>query len=71
MISWLRHRLCSFDFQYLNQAHVSFVLFWKNSYQNQKKFKDSDHHELLDLVQSVEVSSPLQELAGGDEVAAA
>lgn len=28
-------------------------------------------HELLELVESVEVSTPLQELAGGDEVAAA
>lgn len=29
------------------------------------------HHELLQLVQSVKVSSPLQEMAGGHEVAAA
>lgn len=30
-----------------------------------------DHHELLQLVQRVVVSAALQELAGGDEVAAA
>ena len=52
-----------------SSRRICFIL--KNDHQNLKKFKDSDHHELLDLVQSVEVSSPLQELAGGDEVAAA
>lgn len=31
----------------------------------------TNHHELLELVQSVEISPPLQELAGGHEVAAA
>lgn len=33
--------------------------------------KKTNHHELLELVESVEVSSPLQELARGNEVAAA
>lgn len=36
-----------------------------------KKTLDSNHHELLELVESVVVSPPLEELAGGDEVAAA
>lgn len=34
-------------------------------------FVDSNHHELLELIETVKVSTPLQELAGGDEVAAA
>lgn len=36
----------------------------------EKALKDSNHHELLELVECVKVSTPLQELAGGDEVAA-
>ena len=37
----------------------------------EENIKESHHHDLLQLEQSIEVSPPLQELAGGDEVAAA
>lgn len=37
----------------------------------EETLEGSNHHELLKLVESVKVSTPLQELARGDEVAAA
>lgn len=41
-----------------------------NCNNNQTKCYNSNHHKLLKLVESVKESSALQDLAGGDEVAA-